>query len=291
MIPAPAEMRRAIAGDGTAIAYHLEPVSAGAPTFVFAHATGFCAAVWAPVLSRLRELVPGSGIVAADQRSHGASDSSEHPFDWWDIGADLLAVLADVAVTPPLVGVGHSGGGAGVALAELTAPGTFDAMLLIEPILLPPPFVRHPELSIAMRAERRRRWFPSRDVARSRWAGKPPFDKWVEAAFAGYLAHGLVDGRDEETGADGVVLACAPGDEAEWFWAGDEHGGWARCAELEVPAVIMAGTASDTHGDGLANAIADRMPQATVRMLDGADHFIPMTHPDVVAEAAADLIR
>ncbi len=291
MIPAPAGMRLATAGDGIAIAYHVETASGDAPTFVFAHATGFCAAVWAPVLAGVRTLLPDAGIVAVDQRSHGASQTAAHPFDWWDIGSDLLAVLADAGTTSQLVGVGHSGGGAGVALAELAAPGTFAAMLLIEPILLPPPFERRQDLPIALRAERRRRWFPSRDAARTRWVARPPFASWTDEAFAGYLAHGLVDGRDDETGADGVVLACTPEDEAEWFRAGDEHGGWARCGELGVPAVIMAGTDSDTHGGGLADAIATRIPNATLRMVDGADHFVPMTHPTVVAEAAVALSR
>lgn len=291
MIPAPAAMRRVTAGDGTAIACHAEPAADDAPTFVFAHATGFCAAVWETVLTGVRTSVPTAGIVAVDQRSHGSSETSDHPFDWWNIGTDLLAVLAEVGATSPLIGVGHSGGGAGVALAEMTAPGTFAALLLIEPILLPPPFVRQADLPIAMRAERRRRWFASREEARVRWADRPPFVSWADGALAGYLAHGLVDGRDDDTGQEGVVLACTPEDEAEWFRAGGEHGGWARCGELVAPTVIMAGTDSDTHGNGLAEAIAARIPDATLQMIDGADHFLPMTHPNLVAEAAIALSR
>ena len=283
--------RRVRAGDGASIAYRSIEARGDAPTFILAHATGFCGAVWAPVVDRLTQAAPGSGVVVVDQRSHGASETSPSPHDWWDIGRDLLAVIGDVAPAGPCVGVGHSGGGAGVVLAELTAPGSFSAMVLVEPILPPPPFVRDPDLPIAVRAAGRRRWFPSREAALRRWGQRPPFAEWEEEALEGYLACGLVDGDDPETGERGVVLACSPEDEFEWFLGGHEHGAWDRLGELEPRALVMAGTGSDTHADGYADAIAARIPRGAVQMVAGADHFVPMTHPAVVARAAVDLSR
>lgn len=282
-------MRRATSHDGIDIAYWHLPASAGEPTFALAHATGFCAAVWDPVVSLLLNRYPGAGVLAVDQRAHGASAASPHPYDWWDIGRDLLAAVTAEGLDD-VVGIGHSGGGAGVVLGELESPGSFAAMVLIEPIIYPPPFERTVDPPIARNAARRRSWFPSIDALRSRWEERPPFAIWLSAALDGYLSHGFVPGSNPETGEEGIVLACAPEDEAEWFRAAVEHGAWDRLREVVTPAVLIAGTESDTHGDGLAEALVERLGAATLHMVDGGSHFIPMEHPEFVVEAVDEVL-
>ena len=281
-------MRRAEVRDGIEIAYHAKPSAEGAPTFVFAHATGFCGAVWEPVIAGIGSAVTGAGLVVIDQRAHGSSGRSSPPFDWWDIGRDVLDVLKAEVVDGPLIGVGHSGGGAGLLLAELDEPGSFAGVLAMEPIVPPPPFVRG-DPPIARNAARRRTWFPSRDSVRERLEARPPFIDWDPAALAGYLEHGFVPGRDPETGESGVVLACEAADEAEWFRAAAAHGGWDRLGEVGCPVVVLAGSDSVTHADGPPAEIADRLANGRLHMVERASHFIPMELPGLVVGEAVGL--
>jgi pimeloyl-ACP methyl ester carboxylesterase len=281
-------MRRATVRDGTEIAYFAEAAAPGTPTFVFAHATGFCAAVWEPVLAGVRREMPNAGLVVVDQRAHGSSGASPHPFDWWDVGRDAIDVVATEGVDGPLVGVGHSAGGAGLLLAEILHPGSLAGIVAIEPIVPPPPYERR-DPPIARNAARRRSWFPSRDSVRERFVARPPFSQWDPAALDGYLAHGFIEGTDPETGKPGVVLACTASDEAEWFRSAYEHGGWGRLDEVACPVVVLAGSESMTHAEGPPEEIAARLGNVRLHMVERASHFIPMELPGLVGDEAVGL--
>jgi pimeloyl-ACP methyl ester carboxylesterase len=164
-------------------------------------------------------------------------------------------------------------------MAELLRPGTFDSLVLIEPIILPPPFVAGDNPSAAA-ARKRRASFGSRAEARARLGQKPPFETWNELAFAGYIRDGLRStGRGEE-----VALACDPKDEEEIYRTATAHGAWERLGEVAVPVLVMAGGRSDTHDEALIRAIANRFPSAGIEVVAGAGHFLPMERPELVAE-------
>ena len=190
---------------------------------------------------------------------------------------DVLAVRA--SVDRPVVGVGHSMGGAALVMAELLDPGSFDALVLVEPIILPPPYGRdegHPLVSLALR---RRAVFESRDDARATYASKPPFDTWDPASLDGYL-----DGGFHRT--DGTfTLACRPRSEAEVFTAAGAHAVWERVAEVPVPVTILYGANTDTYPSGHAERLATRFGDGSTVEVADTGHFVPMERPDVVADA------
>ncbi len=68
------------------------------------HATGFCKELWGPVAA----LLAPNPVVAPDQRGHGDSSTPPPPYDWWDLGRDLLEVVAAGGTSRPL-GLGHQG--------------------------------------------------------------------------------------------------------------------------------------------------------------------------------------
>jgi pimeloyl-ACP methyl ester carboxylesterase len=255
--------------DGLLIAAHLAP---GDPGIVYAHATGFCKEVWGPVIRRL----PGRGVLALDQRGHGDSEVGPPPFDWWDLGRDVVAGV-EAAGWARSIGVGHSSGGAALAMAELLRPGSFRALLLIEPIVFPPPYLRYQHLPLAIGAERRRASFPSRDAARAGLAGRGPFAGWVDEALDAYLDGGFED-RDGEW-----ALKCAPGVEAEWYRTATLHGAWDRLGEIACPVVVVGGADSDSHPAAFLEELAGRLGDATVAIIEDAGHFVPMERPEVVA--------
>ena len=246
----------------------------------FAHATGFCGGVWNPVVAAIR---PDRRAIVWDFPGHGSGPELPHPVDWWAFGDWTLSRLAGVG-SQPLVGVGHSMGGAALLMAEIKSPGTFTELLLIEPIVVPPPFVRS-DGPMSDRALKRKSRFVSREEARANFAGKLPFSAWDPGAFEGYLACGLI----ETPGA--AELACKPADEAEIYRTATLHGVWDHLDQVEVPTTILAGAWSDTHQPEFVRTLAARIPGCRVEIVAGTGHFLPMEMPLLVADRIEQIVE
>ena len=196
---------------------------------------------------------------------------------------DVLAVRETVARGPRVIGVGHSMGGAALVMAELLAPGSFDALVLVEPILFGPPYLPatdHPLVTLALR---RRAAFESRGEVESSYSSKAPFATWHPEALQGYLDGGFIDDQ-----GGGVRLACRPTSEAAVFAASAVHAAWERLAEIDAPVTILYGEDTDTYEPGHAEEMGRRFGNAAVHPVPGTGHFLPMEHPDVVAAAVRD---
>lgn len=247
------------------------------PLVVASHATGFCKEVFHPVIEELAGRVTSGEVLAFDHRAHGDSDAAEPPFDWWDLGRDMLQVLSGRS---PDVGIGHSAGAAALVMAELLAPGTFRSLVLVEPIVFPGPYghFEHPLVEAALK---RRRTFTSPGVARDNFAGKAPFDTWDGRALEAYIAGGLVpEGREWR-------LKCEPALEAEFYRAATAHGAWERLAEVGAHVVLVAGELSDSHPGPFVNETAARLGAGHVDIVAGATHFVPMEDPARIARHVA----
>lgn len=272
----PARMLRAV--DGTPLAVYDGDVGASERLF-FSHATGFCAAAWAALVDEV-----GAAWTAWDFRGHGRSGGGHVPVSWWEMGDDVRSVR-DATPAERSIGVGHSMGGAALVMAQLDDPGRFDALVLYEPIITPPPFRRMPEHLLARLALKRRSEFASRAEARQNYAAKPPFSRWDERALDGYLATGLADVEG------GVRLACDPRFEAEVFTAAGAHGVADRVAELDIPVVVVVGEETETYPDrSWPRELVDRMPGGELVVVPATGHFGPMDAAAGVADVIGDVI-
>lgn len=271
-----------VARDGLEIAYLEWGALSGKPSLVFVHATGFCKEVSVPVVDDVLRLCGPLHVVAIDQRAHGDSATPVPPFDWWDVGSDIVELAQD---WPRVVGVGHSAGGAALLLAELTKPGLFDSLVLVEPIVFPPPYGRYPDNPMAAGARRRRSRFASREAARENWRSKQAFSDWQERAMDAYVAGGL------QADGDSVVLKCTPEAEAEFFTAATDHRAWDRLGEVEVASTIIAGEHSTTHREPFLGELARRMPLADTVVAAETGHMVWMERPDVVAGQVANSLE
>ena len=246
----------------------------------FSHATGLCKEAWAATIDELG--LAGGEIVAWDFPAHGSGPPADHPIDWWNLARFAL----DQVITQPgagdahktRVGVGHSMGAAALVMAEILAPGTFDRLVLVEPIVFPGPTEPMRDVSIARAARRRRNAFESRDAAFDNFMSKAVFSAWDPRAMEGYVKGGLrVEG-------DHFVLSCKPSDEAEVFEMAGAHGAFERLGEVQAPVHIVAGTSSSTHPSDVVDLLVSQFQQAESTIIADTGHFVPMEKPAELAE-------
>lgn len=240
------------------------------------HATGFCKELWGPVAG----LLAPNPVVAPDQRGHGDSSTPPPPYDWWDLGRDLLEVVADGGPSHP-VGLGHSSGAAALVMAELLRPGTFASLVLVEPIIFAVPAVRMEDNPMTAAALRRKRAFASPGAVVEAFRSRGAFAGWTEDALGLYARHGF------RPGPDGWGLKCRPETEAEFYRGATAHGAWARLHEIACPVVLVAGERSASHPREFLEAMRDRFRNARLEVVPGAGHFLPMERPEAVAALVA----
>lgn len=254
---------------------------------VLAHAAGFHKELWLPTIEELRAAGVGATVLALDLRGHGRSTEPPDGLWWWDFGRDVLAAVDAVEQAGRRVGVGHSTGAAAVAAAQVHRPGTFDALVLIDPAIMParpPEGGEDAENPWAAGARRRRERFASRSEALANFATKPVFATWPRPVLELYVDHGLVDDEGE------VTLACRREFEANVFSRPEMIEVWDHLPSLGVDVTLVTGERSDTHDPEHAAATAQQAKAAHVR-LDGVSHFIPMEAPAAVAAAVAGHLR
>lgn len=277
MTPAPARTVHrgfdgaTIAGEGTELG-----------SMLFVHANGFCKELWRPVVTR-SVAAQRSGWLSIDQRGHGDSAEGEAPYLWDDVASDVVEIVG--AMPGPVVGVGHSSGGAAIARAAILAPGLFSHLVLIEPIVLPPPYERR-DIPLAGVAERRSASFESRDAARARFAGGA-FSSWSDEALDLYVDYGF-SGTEE-----GWTLKCNRKVEADYFREGTNVDTWDRLHEIVEPVSLIAGGNSDSLREPDLSDLVNRFTSIESTVVGDAGHLLPMEMPDVVAslidEAAGSL--
>ena len=155
-----------------------------------------------------------------------------------------MAVVDALGDAGPLLGVGHSMGGAVLVMTELARPGTFRALALYEPIVFPPG--RGDDVGsspIVEGARRRRAEFASREAARANFAAKPPLDVLDPEVLDLYVAQGFADTPDGT-----VRLKCEPATEA--LHVRGQHRPrhpWRAWARSRCPVLVMAATARGGH--------------------------------------------
>ncbi len=219
------------------------------PTIVFSHATGLHGLLWVP----LARALAGYHSIAIDYRGHGdATAPVSGSYNWGGFRDDAVAVIDTLTADLPLLGVGHSMGGAVLLMAELARPGTFRALALYEPIVFPDPG-SHPvgDSPIVSGARRRRPEFPSREVALTNFSAKPPLDVLDPEVLSLYVDHGFEDTPDGT-----IRLKCQPETEARTFEGSAGHDIYTRLGEVRCPVLVMAAPAADGTPAAFADDVA-----------------------------------
>jgi pimeloyl-ACP methyl ester carboxylesterase len=109
---------------------------ADGPVLHFAHATGFNAETYVPLLAPLSDDLR---ILASDARGHGLTGLPTAPgmARDWAIYREDLARFLEATTNGPVVLAGHSMGATVSAMIAARFPDRVSGLILIEPVLIP----------------------------------------------------------------------------------------------------------------------------------------------------------
>jgi pimeloyl-ACP methyl ester carboxylesterase len=207
-------------------------------TIHFLHGNGFCGGVYWPML---QQLLPDYALFTHDIEGHGDSDAPSTFSGVRAIVRRIPQIMADQNVAPGnLIGMGHSFGGALTLRVAAENPGLFKAIVLLDPIVIPPlPFFglklmsligRHP---LSRPTRRRRDTWPSRAAVMDSLRGRGAFKNWTEAALHCFAQYAIREVAGE------CKLACPKELEVQIF----EHPvyPWNAFQKVKVPILFLRG--------------------------------------------------
>lgn len=218
---------------------------------------------------------------------HGAADAPEGFIDWtWDAIADDLLRFLDEQKLEQIIGVGHSLGAVATMMAARKEPQRFRALVLIEPVFLPPHVLQairaHPKLAaerpFVLAALRRRDRWPSRADAFARFREKPVFARWSDEALWEYVNDGL-----HADPATGEIVLSYPREWEARFYARPPTNVWDELPALGHPTLAIRATESDTLYPDAWALWQTLQPSATFVEMDGVGHMLTAEAPEDVA--------
>lgn len=264
----------------------------GRPLLHWAHATGYHARTYTPLLDQLSTF---ANVLAWDMRGHGASAAAGEPgslHSWAPYYRDLAAVID--AADDPLWLAGHSVGATVSLMAASRRPDKVRGLLLVEPVLLDPvqslgafglrlAHQTHRHRLAALTARRRSR-FQSREAAFANYQGRGGFKTWPDEWLQAYVEHGFVEADD-----GGVMLATPATWESATF-AAVEYNAWPAIRRLKCPVIALGGERGSTFSPLSRRLFARLVPRATIEQVPGTTHFVPMEAAEIVVQAARRLV-
>ncbi|RKP06162.1 Alpha/Beta hydrolase protein [Thamnocephalis sphaerospora] len=272
-----------------------------------AHGVSLCKEVYEPILSRISS-VRGDAI-SYEVRNHGDSgvvnaelleENSDLDAIFYDSVRDTRALINTLRLTKrrPLIGIGHSGGGTLMLCTEIMYPGTFEAIIVIDPILsataeaLPARNSNHTSAA------------DFGDVMANMALHEKRTVVWLNATFTAVglmrlwahtlQTHGL---RDLEDGT-GVALKCTPHQEAMTFLSRMHpmHNVYRRISDIRIPVLFISAEHSELMQVArrpveLLRATAARCRQGRHVMVPNVGHMLPLQDPNAVANVISQFIR
>lgn len=225
------------------------------PPVVLVHAGWATAATWDGVVDGL---AGKHRTVRYDNRAYGQSPPPVAAFTW---RTDLLAVLDHLALDKVIL-VGHSGGGAAALGLALDQPDRVDRLVLIAPGVdgYPWPATDYgPRFMALYRAGDRDGLV---DLGLRTWAAADP----------GPAAKGLIEGAVD------AMLAIGE------YEQGDPPV-FERLGEIATPTRLLLGDRDDPMVIDCVRAVTAALPDATLTVVPGVDHLLPLSHPELVVDA------
>ncbi|MFD8783651.1 alpha/beta fold hydrolase [Kitasatospora sp. NPDC059599] len=235
------------------------------PVLVFVHYWGGSADTWDGVLGRLPT---GQATVRFDQRGWGTSRWLPGPYHLDRLADDLARVL-EVCVTGPFVVVGHSMGGKVSQLLAARRPAGLAGLVLVAPAPPQPPATVTEE-----------------------------YRKNLSHAYdSPETVHYVLDSVLTAAPLIGAVRATAERDSRaagaearlEWPLRGIAQDITAAVRDVDVPVTVLAAERDVVEPAHVVREhLLPHLPHATLTVVPGAGHLLPVEAPGAVATALAE---
>lgn len=242
---------------------YYEDTGGTAPALVFSHGLLMDHRMFEP---QIRTLSSHYRCIAWDERGHGnTAGATLEPFTYYDSANDLAALLDHLNIEQAVL-VGMSQGGYLSLRCALTHPSRVRALVLIDSQALP----EAPETLPQHRALVEQ-WSTQgltdesaeliADIIIGRdWPGAEQWkQRWKQKA-----AHDISTCFDTLHGRDDIQP---------------------RMSEIQVPALVIHGTADQAIPLARAEAMAAALPHSRLEVIEGAPHAANLTHPERVNAA------
>ena len=253
--------------------------AAGAPTVVLAHGWALTHESWLPVITRL--VGRGTRVVAYDQRGHGASTALRGAASVRVLGEDLAAVLDVAAPHGPVVLGGHSMGGMTIMAYAGLHPDEF-AERVCGAVLVS---TSAGDLSQGHRAVER---FVMRLVGS---APSVPAGRLITERGQRQLLFGPAADPDHVRLTRDQVAGTSLPTLGRFYGALGAHDEAEALAAFEgVPTVILVGDCDRLTPVGHSRRLAQRLPHAQLRVLEGCGHMLGYEATDEVEDAFVSVL-
>jgi len=217
----------------------------------------------------MERLTGGYRVIAPDLYGCGKSPAwpGERPM-WIDDQIELLAPVFERAGERFHL-IGHSYGGAIALKAALSLRSRLASLVLYEPVLF----------AVLLRAAPQSD--PAREIAAVRddvLAGAPA------AAAERFIDYWMGKGTWAATpdSRRATLVDAVQAQTPEWHSAFNEPTPLEAYAALDLPALLMTGTASTAAARAVARLVGGVLPRVQVEELEGLGHMAPVSHPGEV---------
>lgn len=244
------------------------------PTIVFLHATGFLPWLWHPIA---RELKKSFRIFAPYYCDHRSTDPENGGFNWMLLAEDMIKFCDCMNIKNPYM-VGHSMGGAIMAIAAGKYGFDIKKLLLIEPIFLPPEIYKiqmhvkdHP---LARKSILRRNFWKDVEEAKTYLKSKQLFQAWDDEMLDLYVEYGMMPSVD-----GGLELACHPKKEASLFMGSRGYDPWPVLPDIKCLVLVLEGEHTENKVFVDQEKAARAFVHGNYQVVKDAGHLIPMEKP------------
>ena len=265
----------------------LEDLGGHGPILHLAHANGFAPGTYRSLTASLAD---DYHVVALPARPLWPGSRPQEVASWRPLAVDLAQGLEALGLSN-IVGVGHSLGGVLTLWAAIASssrqPDLFRAVVLIDPVILPPSWLCWLRLLRRLGLQRwqplvqgacnRRRTWPGRQACFDHYRQKALFARWSDAALWDYVKAGTV------VEANGSARLRYPPEWEAHIFATVPLGIWQDVPQLRIPVLLLRGETSKTFRPAAHARAARLLPHARLATVAGAGHLLPMEKPGETA--------